>query len=189
MPRHRPSHAETIAPKSRKTFATLNKTKARAPTNCTLSKTDPRRLPGMFSLLTGSNIVHTSCDITKLVGENKRFERIEFDGQEYELTEFSDNRTIVLKDMFCGSGSDYKAAYGVNINDLDESKDWIALDGEFKLIRGSDIVFSKIDQKPAIDDGECIRFSCDQFTILSGTGDGKTGRSTISRTCATAGGD
>ena len=68
-------------------------------------------------------------------------------------------------------------------------KDWIPLKGDFKVVKGSDIVFAKLDQKPDIDDGECIRLECSQFTILSGTGNGKSGRSSLSRTCATASGD
>ena len=160
--------------------------------NCSLpTKASDKSLPGSFSLLFGSRVVHSSCDVRKILGANKMYERIQLNGAQYSvLEEPRDNHTFVLGDDYCGPDAIVSTeASGLPKEEVDVYKDWMFVPGKFKVVRGSDIVCAEKDPKPFFDNGECIRLKCNQFTILTGGGKGASAGSKIPRTCSTSQGN
>ena len=62
-----------------------------------------RLVPGTLALTQGSPLVHTSCDLRKIVGPSSGFPRILLQGRQFDVRgDLMDARTITLGDVYCG---------------------------------------------------------------------------------------
>ncbi len=151
-----------------------------------------RLVPGTLALTQGSPIVHTSCDLREIVGTRAGYPRVLIEGRQFGvLDEFMDPRTITLDDTFCGASQTPKASAVKRLTaaETDTSQDWLPVPGcHLCVTKGSADAFADCDYlAEAVNNEECIRLDCNQYSLLAGGG--TPGEYLQERTCATSPGN
>ena len=128
------------------------------------------KLPGTISLLRGSPVVHTSCDLSKLIGDGNKYERVSISGAQYGVLDIRDSHTFVLGDQYCGAEASFESAFGVVPEQVDMSGDWVRLPGTATVTKGSKVIHTYVDLSRHIFPGECIRIGCRQYSVTTSDG-------------------
>jgi hypothetical protein len=170
-----------------------------SPTDPNASIVPDLRVPGTLALTQDSPFVHTSCDLRNIVGPLTHFPRIIIQGKQFDVLESpKDARTITLGDTYCGSSKEAENVQRLPINGgIDRTQDWVEVEecrvqvtnGEVEAWTDCDIS-TQHKTDGGVDNGECVRIDCNQYTLVEGGGTFNVADASIKyeekRTCSTA---
>ena len=168
-------------------FTTINITQPPAcPVIEPWSPTDPNhpivpdlRVPGTLAFTQDSPFVHTSCDLRKIVGPFSNFPRITIQGKQFDVLESpKDARTITLGDTYCGNTITEENVRRIPIGkDIDHTQDWVEVEScRVQVTNGQKEAYTDCDISTnylvdgGVDNGECVRIDCNQYTLIEGGG-------------------